>query len=172
MRMQSCRVYRSKWEKQGAEHKQANKYMNKINQFLITAIKAVVPGDMMQPLWGCWEWLFETRWSGKAKWRRWAGPSMRRRSQPHKQETGEEQKNIQKEETARATSQRQEEFWSIPRREKPSEQGREMGRGLVQQDQEKRGTRARLCSGFTETMPPGYSWVMTAQAHSGHQEGS
>lgn len=38
-------------------------------------------------------------------------------------QTGNEQKSIQKEETAHATSQRQEEFWHIPRRENQVNKG-------------------------------------------------
>lgn len=45
-----------------------NKYLNKINQSARIATKAVIPGEMIQPLGGCWRWVFEARGSGKATW--------------------------------------------------------------------------------------------------------
>lgn len=49
-RLQSCRECKSEQERQGTEDRQANIFMNKINQLRITAKQAVTVGDVIQPL--------------------------------------------------------------------------------------------------------------------------
>lgn len=51
MSVQSCRRYKIGQERQGAEDKQATKFMNKINQLAIIAYKGNNMGDLIQPLW-------------------------------------------------------------------------------------------------------------------------
>lgn len=46
------------------------KYLNKINQSVIIAAKAITPGDRIQPPWGCGRGIFEAKWAGKAPWRK------------------------------------------------------------------------------------------------------